>query len=168
MIKAIVYESETGFTMKYAKMLEEKTGLYAYLLSNATDDLDKGDEVFYMGWICAGKIKGLKKASKRFDIKGVAAVGISDPADDSISSVKIKNSVDVPFFYLRGGIDLQKLSKIKVKLLEMLAENIERDKNIPENYAEVVDAMRYGADFVKEENLKDVLKFLKSHNSAQE
>ncbi len=40
-MKAIVYESNTGFTQKYAFMLSEKTGLPAYLLENAKSELHK-------------------------------------------------------------------------------------------------------------------------------
>jgi len=40
MIKAIVYESNTGFTQKYAELLAEKTGLPVYSHKNLKHKLE--------------------------------------------------------------------------------------------------------------------------------
>ena len=60
-MKAIDYESNTGFTQKYAFMLSEKTGLPAYLLENAKSELHKGDEIFFLG---KARSAGMQKPPK--------------------------------------------------------------------------------------------------------
>ena len=55
---AIVYTSQTGFTARYAALLAERTGLPCRPLKEAAA-LPRGTAVIYLGWLCAGGIKGL-------------------------------------------------------------------------------------------------------------
>lgn len=75
MIKAIVYESNTGHTMQYAKMLSEKLNIPCFTIEKAKTNLQKQDEIIYFGWICATKICGLRKVKDRYSIKCYGAVG---------------------------------------------------------------------------------------------
>ena len=61
-MKAIVYTSQTGHTQRYAQMLAERTGVPAYSLKEAGKSLRRGEEIFYMGWLMAGTVKGLQSA----------------------------------------------------------------------------------------------------------
>lgn len=58
---AILYNSNTGFTERYAKMLGEKTGLPVFSAENPPK---KGTAVIYMGWLMAGSVFGYKKPQK--------------------------------------------------------------------------------------------------------
>ena len=71
---AIVYTSQTGFTARYAALLAERTGLPCRPLKEAAA-LPRGTAVIYLGWLCAGGIKGLKGARRRFRTAAVCAVG---------------------------------------------------------------------------------------------
>ena len=62
-ISAIVYTSNTGYTQRYAAMLGRAAGLPVHRLGDAA--LPRGTAVVYLGWLCAGGIKGLKKACRR-------------------------------------------------------------------------------------------------------
>ena len=61
MIKAIVYESKAGHTKRYAEMLSDKINVRAMNLKEPKKELDRNDEIVFLGWVCATKIKGLKK-----------------------------------------------------------------------------------------------------------
>ena len=149
-MKAIVYESNTGFTQKYAFMLSEKTGLPAYLLENAKSELHKGDEIFFLGWVCAGKISGYAKAAKMYSVIGAAAVGIMYPDETTIPQLRENNKVhDIPLFFLRGGVAPEKLSTIKRKLLTMIAKTSEKAGPKNEGEREVINALRIGGDFLR-------------------
>ena len=76
-MKAIVYTSQTGHTQRYAQMLAERTGVPAYSLKEAGKSLRRGEEIFYMGWLMAGTVKGLQSAMDRYTIRGAAIVGVS-------------------------------------------------------------------------------------------
>ena len=65
-MKAVVYTSQTGFTAWYARLLAEKAGLPAIPLERAARELGRQDGVVFLGWLCAGRISGLKKARRSF------------------------------------------------------------------------------------------------------
>ncbi|WP_319379377.1 hypothetical protein [uncultured Methanocorpusculum sp.] len=165
-MKAIVYESNTGFTQRYALMLSEKTGLPAYLLENAKIELHKGDEIFFLGWVCAGKISGYAKAAKIYSVKGTAAVGIMYLDETTIPQLRENNKInDLPLFFLRGGVALDKLSAIKRKLLTMIANNMERAGPKNEGERAVIDILRIGGDFVRPENLNEIVEFIQRNSN---
>ena len=49
MIKAIIYQSKTGHTMEYAKMLSEKLKIPCYSVKNASKYFKKKDAIIYLG-----------------------------------------------------------------------------------------------------------------------
>ena len=76
-MKAIVYTSHTGHTQRYAQLLAERTGVPAYSMKEAREKLRPKDEIFYMGWLMAGTVKGVQAAMDRYTIRGAAIVGVS-------------------------------------------------------------------------------------------
>lgn len=154
---AIVYESNTGFTRRYAEMLSEKTDYEVYHLPMAVRELPEGTEVFYLGWVCGGRIEGLKTARRCFEVLACAAVGAVPPSSAVLSQLAAANGFRGRLFYLRGGVAPEKLSKIKRKLLEMIAKQVERSLGEGRENWDIADVLRYGGDFVAEENLNEVL-----------
>lgn len=57
-MKAIVYTTNTGSTESYARLLSQETGLPAYSMAEAKTQLDRNDEIIYLGWLMANSIKG--------------------------------------------------------------------------------------------------------------
>ncbi len=163
-MKAIVYESNSGFTQKYAKMLSEKTGLSYYSTKEAKKQLKKGDEVFFMGWIFGSKIMGFKKANKKYKLLGCAAVGISEASNKYKNELIKNNKIEtINFFYLRGGFDLSKLKGAKANLVKVLIKTLERDtqvKGCKKEDRELLRIFKNGANFVDERNLAPILKFV--------
>ena len=66
---AIIYCSKRGSAKEYAQKLGEMTSLPVYDLKTAAKSLKKGEPIIYIGWVCAGKVKGLEKAAARYKIK---------------------------------------------------------------------------------------------------
>ena len=77
----LVYTSATGFTARYAQLLSRRTGLPCLALERAKE-LPAGTGVVYLGWLCAGGIKGLKKA-RNSSTCGAATPRRSCPAPTS-------------------------------------------------------------------------------------
>ena len=67
-IRAIIYQSATGYTYRYASALAAATDLPCYTLLEAKKLLPKGTEVVYLGWVRASVIQGLKKALRFFPV----------------------------------------------------------------------------------------------------
>ena len=56
----VIYNSQTGFTKRYAEWIAEKSGADCYELSEAKKkSLDSYDAIIYGGWACAGGISKL-------------------------------------------------------------------------------------------------------------
>lgn len=157
MIKAIVYNSNTGFTKKYAEMLSEKIGIPCYEAEKAHYVLVSGDEIIYMAWCYANSLKGLKKFSHLYKVKAVCAVGLAEmqQGTEQIKSIAGKLKGEIPVFYLRGGIDIDKLKGMNKFFINQVSRILrgngdEKEKNIKK-------AINEGADFVKSENLDGIV-----------
>ena len=99
-VSAIVYTSNTGFTAQYATLLSHQTGLPLYRLEEC--QLPRDTQVLFLGWLCAGKIQGLKGAMGRFQVAGICAVGMAPQADPA-KLAGDNRCGGLPLFYLRGG-----------------------------------------------------------------
>lgn len=167
-MKAIVYTSETGHTARYAALLAKATGLPALTLHAAEKKLRRGDEVFYLGWLMAGGVKGYSRAKKRFTLRGVAAVGMAPAPNGSLweSAKRGGGAVDgARVFYLQGGYagkSLRGVYRLMMKTMEAavgkkMAAKVNRT---PEEDA-MLSLLRDGGDCVKEENLTEILNWFR-------
>ena len=157
MIKAIVYKSNTGYTKQYAEMLGESLKVPVYNLKVAKLKLKKNDEIVFLGWICATKIQGLSKI-KNYNIKCIGAVGVYPAEKNYIESLIQANKVNVKLFYLRGGLDLNKLTGLKKKVLQFVGNMMEKE-NKTENQ-EMIKLFKNGANYVSDKNLKPILEYI--------
>lgn len=153
MSKVIVYKSKTGHTERYAKMLSEELDIpcYSYKEAKVSDN----DEVIFLSYIYASKIIGLSKALNKYNIKAIIAVGALAYSKDYVNTLKQTNNINKPFFYLRGGIDYNKLNFFFRKFLPIIGKDIAKDDK------ELLNLFKNGGDFVTKDNLKDVIKHLK-------
>jgi hypothetical protein len=164
-MKAIVYTSNSGFTKKYAGLLSAKTALPAYNLKEAKDRISKGDDIIYMGWLCAGTVAGYNKAVKSYSVKAVCAVGMGSPAEKVIAEIKVRHNIEnIKIFCLQGGFDMNKLHGIYKFMMKMIAKTAVKkleakpDKTAEE--ADMLDMMKNGKDCVNEEKLAPVIEWL--------
>ena len=164
-IKAIVYTSYAGHTREYAQLLAGKTGLPAYELDEATKTLPKGTPVIYMGWLMAGKVKGLNKAQKHFATEVVCGVGMARYGSQ-VEDVRKSNNIpnDTQVFTLQGGYDREKLHgvyKIMMTVMEKTAGKGLADKadRTPEE-DDMLDLLTHGGNRVCEEGITDILQWL--------
>lgn len=161
-LTAIVYVSNTGYTARYAKLLSEKTGLPAYTLDVACKELPQGTPVIYMGWLMAGSVKDYRKAAKRFAVQAVCGVGLGDTgAQDDAARKACGLPADFPVFTLQGGMDLQKLRGPYKLAIRMLTKGMAAKKNRTPGEERMLTLLIQGGDYVCEENLSAVLRWLK-------
>ena len=132
---AIVYTSQTGFTARYAALLAERTGLPCRPLKEAAA-LPRGTAVIYLGWLCAGGIKGLKGARRRFRTAAVCAVGMAAEVEEA--KLRRDNRLE--------GVPM-------ARLVSRAPAETEADRAMR-------DAFRDGGDWVSPERLAPVLAWL--------
>lgn len=155
-VSAIVYTSNTGFTAQYATLLSHQTGLPLHQLKECT--LPQGTQVLYLGWLCAGKVQGLKKAAARFRVEAVCAVGMA-PECDPAKLAGDNRWTGLPLFYLRGGYSPARVwGKYKMMMTMMKAI---LSKKADSQSREALEAMERGADWVSVPQLEPVLNWLR-------
>lgn len=166
MVKAIVFKSRTGHTKKYAELFGEKSGLPVYELKTAVKELPKNAEIIYLGWLMAGKVKGYKKAAKRFTVNAVCGVGMSQ-GDTQLTDMRKANDFPegLPVFYLQGGFEIEKLHGIYKLMMKTIKAAVGKGLSDKENRTPEEDTMLQlllrGGDTVSSENLTDLLNWFK-------
>ncbi len=110
---AIVYASATGFTRRYADLLSERTGLPCFALG-AVPGPDRGAAVLYLGWLCAGGIKGLRKARARYKVQAVCAVGMSPAGTAYTDQVRAQNHLENLPFSTSGAATPRSGSRVSI------------------------------------------------------
>ncbi|MBS5863584.1 MAG: hypothetical protein KIC54_02735 [Clostridium sp.] len=160
MIKAIIYNSSTGHTFRYAKMLSEKLDIPCYAIKDANRKFNSNDEIIYLSWVCANMITGIKKIRNKYNVKCYGVVGLYPKREENTNNLIKTNNIDKPVFYLQGGLDYNKLNWLKTKILHMVGKYLEKENN--KQSTQLAKILENGADFVTEENLKEILEFLEN------
>ena len=153
MSRVVIYKSKTGHTKKYAKMLSKELNIPCYSYKDAK--INDNDEVIFLSYIYASKIMGLSKILKKYNVKVIIAVGAMPYSKDYLNTLKQTNNINISFFYLRGGIDYNKLNLFFKKFLPIIGKDIAKDDK------ELLNLFKNGGDFVSKDNLKDIFVFLK-------
>ena len=157
----IVYSSLNGTSEKYAKLLGRKLYLTVYSLKEAKTYLDKKDQIVYVGWVKKGKIVGLNKARKTYNVRAICAVGMEVFSQQKVVDLTRKNKVVVPLFYLQGGLYLDKLKGLNRKYIlkrtskEISRLNLLNNKTQLDNW--MLEMYKNGGDFVNESNLVSIV-----------
>ena len=159
-MKVIVYTSNTGHTAEYSKMLGAKIGLPVYALNEAAKKLQKGTEIIYLGWLFANNIKGYKKATKKYKISAICAVGLCDTGT-AVAEVRKANSIseETPLFTMQGGMDKTKLRGINKFMINMLTKGLSSRKERTENDERMLELLTHNKNYVSEENITAFMKW---------
>lgn len=161
-MKAIIYTSNTGSTAHYAKLLAEKVNLPVYNLKEAKKKVLADEEIIYLGWIMAGKIKGYSNAIKKYNIRAVCAVGMGQTGTQ-IKELRDKNSIpnDIPLFTLQGNFDIKKLHGLYKIMMSIMVKTAgkaladKKDRTLEED--DMLDMIINDGNRVRIENLEEII-----------
>lgn len=161
-MEAVIYMTETGSSERYAKMTAHETGLPVYSLKQAKNKVREGADVIYFGNINAGKINGYSKASKRYNIRAVCAVGMGQTGTQTdVVRKSTKIPANIPLFTLQGNFDVKKLRGLNRIMMEIMVKTVGKALASKENRTpeedDMLDMMLNGGERVKFDNLKAVL-----------
>ncbi len=158
MIKAIIYQSKTGHTKEYAESLSKELKIPCYSVQDTKEKVNKKDEIIYLSWIRATTIVGYKKINKKYQIAAIGAVGAYSKSDEYTKQLKEYNHITQELFYLRGGINYEKLNKFYQKILKLVGKAITlenpRDKEMSRLFEK-------GGNFVNSKQLKPMIEYIK-------
>lgn len=158
----IVYTSNAGHTMEYAKLLARELGGEAYTLKEAKKKLKKKEEIIYLTWIFAGRPKKLKKALKRYKCLAIATVGMTLNKIDQ-DEIKFKYKLQCPLYYLPGGLDINRLKglykHIAQSVYDKMLIKLHHEKDFSDDEKIVAEAIVKGTNYVSRTYLEDILRY---------
>lgn len=136
----VIYNSQTGFTKRYAEWIAEKSGADCFELSEAKKkNMDKYDAIVYGGWACAGGISRLgwfKGNINKWKGKKliVFCVGGSPLENPEIASALKKNFNEIEMqkinvFYCPGGFNYEKMPTASKLMMKMFVKALKAKKD---------------------------------------
>lgn len=140
----VVYNSETGFTKRYAEWLAEDIGCEAVALKEAKQkDFSSYDTMIFGSWCHAGFIRELKwfknvmKSSpeKKYIVYAVGASPIDNPEIEPTLKMNITEeySERCRVFYCPGGLNYAKMSFVHRIMMKMFAKMMAGKKDKTES-----------------------------------
>lgn len=135
----VIYNSQTGFTERYARWIAEETGADCFQLADAKKkDLSGYDAIVFGGWAIAGgisKLKWFKANMNQWSGKKLVAfcTGAGPMVNPEIGPAMRKNFTDdqwakVKVFYLSGGLNYEKMSATSRMLMKMFVSSLKAQK----------------------------------------
>ncbi len=136
----VIYNSQTGFTKRYAEWIAEETNADCFELSEAKKkDFDEYDTIVFGGWACAGGISKLSwfkgNLNKWNDKKLIAFCVGGSPIENPEIEEALKKNFDgaeyerVHAFYCPGGFDYDKMSKTSKVMMKMFIKMLKAKKD---------------------------------------
>ena len=177
----VIYNSQTGFTEKYAKWLAEKLEAKCVSVKEAkTEKLNDFDRVIFGGWCCAGSISKLnwflpkiseivKDENKKIAIFGCGASPIENP-DVKVSLEKISNLIEtklskkfdnIGIFFCPGGLNYEKMNTASKIAMKMFIKMLESNKNKTEKDEVMIKMISSSYDISDKRHIEPILEFVK-------
>ena len=152
----VIYQSDTGFTERYAKWIAEELNCEAVKLKGFDlKTLESFDKVIYGGWIMGNMIVGFDKL-RELKLKSlvVFGVGVTPTSDTIIQTIQSQNKLgELPFFYFEGGLDQKKLGFLKRTILKTLAKATAKKEDKTEQEEFMVNALVSTFDHCSHESI---------------
>ncbi len=137
---AVIYNSQTGFTKRYAEWIAEATGADCLELSAAKKkDLTAYEAIIFGGWACAGSISKIswfkgnidKWADKKLIAFCVGGSPIDNPEIEAALNRNFNESERerVKTFYCPGGFNYEKMSAPSKLMMKMFVKMLKAKKD---------------------------------------
>ena len=168
----VIYNSQTGFTKRYAEWIAEATGADCLALSAAkAKNLADYDSIIFGGWACAGNISKIswfksnidKWANKKLIAFCVGGCPIDYPEIESALKQNFNESEleKVNIFYCPGGFNYEKMSTPYKLMMKMFIKTLKAKKNKSETELEMVKIISSSYDISYKKYIEPILQCLK-------
>lgn len=168
----VIYNSQTGFTERYAKWLAEAAGADCLTLSEAKKrNLAPYEAIVFGSWACAGgisKLNWFKSNMGKWAGKKLAAfcVGAS-PMESPEVAPALKRSFPEPefqignVFYCPGGLNYEKMSAPSRLMMKMFLKTLQAKKGQTEAEQEMIRMISASYDISDRKYIQPILEYLK-------
>ena len=175
---AVIYNSQTGFTQKYAQWIAEAAGADCFELKAAKKkNFDPYDAVVFGGWACAGTISQItwfKSNIEKWPGKTLIAFCTgSSPAQNPAIEPFLRGQFSeaerekVHVFYCPGGFNYEKMptgSRWMMKLFQKMAG---AKKNKTAADLEMLEMISHSYDISDKKYIEPIVKLLREGPAPQ-
>jgi len=168
MKKLIVYNSDTGFTKKYAEWIAAELDCEAVPIKEYLGGVQTCDVLIYGGSLLASKIKGLDKIKKKPNFRQlvVYATGATPQSAEQVISNVQKNNfsesemTEIPFYYFEGGIDYENMNFIPRKVLQTIYKSLKKKTERTDEETGMMEAIRQSKDMTRKEYIDPLVNYI--------
>lgn len=168
----VIYNSQTGFTKRYAQWIAEATDADCLELSTAKKkDLTRYEAIIFGGWACAGsisKISWFKSNMDKWTDKKLIAFCVGGSPIDSpeIEPALKKNFKEselkkVNIFYCPGGFNYEKMSIPSKLMMKMFIKTLKAKRDKTEAELEMIKIISVSYDISDKKYIEPILECLK-------
>lgn len=169
---AVIYNSQTGFTKRYAEWIAEAAGADCLELSAAKGkSLDAYDAIVFGGWAHAGSISKLgwfKGNIGKWEGKKLIAfcVGGSPMESPEIEPALKRNFTEaerkrVGVFYCPGGFNYERMSASSKLMMKLFIKVLRSKKDKTEAEEEMIRMISKSYDISDRKYIEPILEYLK-------
>lgn len=170
----VIYNSQTGFTKRYAQWIAEETGADCLELSTAKKrNLTAYEAIIFGGWACAGsihKISWFKNNINQWAGKKLIAfcVGGSPIESPDVSAFLKSNFSEaelemVNVFYCPGGFNYEKMSTPSRLMMKMFIKTLKAKKGKTQEELEMIKMISASYDISDKKYIEPILQCLKNN-----
>ena len=175
----IIYNSQTGFTARYAQWMAEATGATSIGLKEAKKKkaafFDDYDTIVYGGWVMGGNVSKLKWFEQHLaDWKNkrlaVFAVGASPAESEMVAEFMEKTFggsqwSGVAGFYCQGGLNYDRMSAPNRMLMKMLKKSLDGTPDKTEQEIEMAKMIGSSYDISDRRYAQPVIDWIEGERS---
>ncbi len=167
----VIYNSQTGFTKRYAKWIAKATGADCLDLSAAKKkDLSAYETIIFGSWACAGSISKIswfkqnmdKWADKKLIAFCVGASPIDNP-EIEVALNQIFNKSEqkkVKIFYCPGGFNYEKMSAKSKFMMKIFIKMLKAKKDKTEKEQMMIKMISSSYDISDKKYIEPILQYL--------
>ncbi len=165
---AVIYNSQTGFTKRYAEWIAEEAKADLFELAEAKKkNLDTYDAIVFGGWAVAGgisKLSWFKGNINKWEGKKLIAFCVGgSPIENPEIEPTLKNNFNeeewekVQVFYCPGGFNYEKMTKTSKVMMKMFIKALKAKKDKTEEEEMMIKMISSSYDISDKKYIQPIL-----------
>lgn len=166
----IIFNSQTGFTKKYAEWLRKSTNFECFEFKKAKrKNLSEYDTIIFASWLMAGTLSKLNWFKKKLTLLSnkkiiIVAIGGS-PAENPDNAQALSNlftqdelsNTNIKSFYCPGGLNYEKMNFFSKSLMKMFVTMLLNKKDASKNDIKAAKMMSKSYDISDKKHIEKIL-----------
>jgi len=168
----VIYNSQTGFTKRYAEWIAEAIGADCVPFAEAKKkDMARYDTIIFGSWLCAGTIKNLgwfqKNADRWTGKKVMVFCTGASPVENPVTEAAFKQITDEPkmkkvkTFYCPAGLNYDKMGAVSRLMMKTLFKALKAKKKKTQEDEEMINMISSSYDIADQKYIEPILTYLR-------